>query len=91
MRRAIGEAMMTLGGALVLILTLVLLNGRVRDEIGSVLDARHPAAAVAGLGARVGDVVAIVAAAAREQSLEHAPLVIFSLAAMGLVLFMLRT
>ena len=91
MRRAVGEAMMTLGGALVLVLTLVLLNDRVRDEIGSVLDARHPAATVTGLGARLSEVVAIAAVAAREQSLAHAPLVIFSLAAMVLVLFMLRT
>jgi hypothetical protein len=91
MRRAVGEAMMTVGGALVLVLTLVLLNDHVRDEIGSVFDAHHPGASVSGLAVRLGDVVAIVAMAAREQSMEHASLVIFSLAAAVLVVFMLRT
>ena len=91
MRRAVGEGMMTVGGALVLVLTLVMLNDHVRDEIGSVFDAHHPAQSVSAFVARFGDVFAIVAVAAREQSLAHAPLVIFSLAAMVLVAFMLRT
>jgi hypothetical protein len=91
MRRAGGEAMMTVGGALVLVLSLVLLNDHVRDEITAVFDAHHPAASASGLVVRLGDVVAIVAVAARQQSLEHAPLVIFSLAAAVLVFFMVRT
>ena len=91
MRRAIGEAMMTAGGALALVLALVLLDDRVRDQIGMVLDARHPGATLTDLGGRAGHIAAIVAIAARELSLEHAPLVIFALAATVLVLFMLRT
>ena len=91
MRRAIGDAAMTAGGALALVVALVMLDDRVRDQISAVFDARHPSVALAGLGGHVSEILAIVAVAAREQSLEHAPLVIFALAATVLVLFMLRT
>jgi hypothetical protein len=91
MRRAIGDAMITAGSALTLVLALVLLDDRVRDQIGAVVDPRHPSAALADLGHRVNQIAAIVAVAARSQSIDHAPLVIFALAATVLVLFMLRT
>lgn len=91
MRRAVGEGMLTLGGALLLVLTLVMLNDRVRDQLASVVDARHPASSVAALSSSAGEIVAIISAAARRQSIDHAPLVIFSLTATVLVLFMLRT
>jgi hypothetical protein len=90
-RRAIGEAMMTVGGALAVVLTLVLLDQRVRDQVGLLLDPHHPAATLSRLGERASAVVAIVVMAARHQSLEHAPLVIFAVAAAVLVLFMVRT
>jgi hypothetical protein len=74
-----------------LVLALVTFDERVRDQITSVFDARHPTDAFAGIGGRVTEVVGIVVQAMRSQSLEHAPLVIFALAATVLVLFMLRT
>ena len=91
MRRAIRDAMITAGSALALVLTLVLVDDRVRDQITSVFDVHHPADALAGLGWRVSQVVAIVMVAARHHSLENAPLVIFGVAAAILVFFMLRT
>ena len=91
MRRAIGDAMMTAGSALTLVLALVLLDDRVRDQLSAVVDPRHPGAALADMGQRVNQIAAIVAVAARNQSIDHAPLVIFALAATVLVLFMLRT
>ena len=83
--------MMTAGGALTLVIALVMLDDRVRDQISGVLDPKHPGAALTSLSGRVSEVLAIMAMAAREQSIEHAPLVIFALAATVLVLFMLRT
>jgi len=91
MRRAVGEGMLTLGGAVLLVLTRVMLNDRVREELASVVDTRHPASSVAALSSSAGQIVAIISAAARQQSIDHAPLVIFSLTATVLVLFMLRT
>ena len=91
MRRAIGDAALTAGGAMLLVFALVMFDDRVRDQISTVFDARHPTDALAGLSSRATEFVAIVAQAMRSQSLEHAPLVIFALAATVLVLFMLRT
>ena len=91
MRRAIADASMTAGSALALVLALVMIDERVREQIKAVLDTRHPAAVLTDLGQRVSEVLAIVAVAARHQSLEHAPLVIFAVAATVLVICMLRT
>ena len=91
MRRAISDAMITAGSALALVLTLVLVDDRVRDQLSAIVDPRDPGAAVVGLGHRVSQILAIVAVAARTQSLDHAPLVIFAIAATVLVVFMLRT
>ena len=91
MRRVVGDAVLTFGGAMLLVLALVTFDDRVREQITSVFDARNPTDAIAGIGGRITEVVAIVAQAMRSQSLEHAPLVIFALAATVLVLFMLRT
>jgi hypothetical protein len=91
MRRVVGDAVLTFGGAMLLVLALVTFDDRVRDQITNVFDARSPTDAIAGIGGRVTEVVAIVGQAMRSQSLEHAPLVIFALAATVLVLFMLRT
>ncbi len=91
MRRMVGDAVLTAAGAMVLVLALVMFDDRVREQITAVFDARHPSAALASLTGRVNEVCAIVAAALRDQSFEHAPLVIFTLAATVLVLFMLRT
>ncbi len=91
MRRAIGDAMITAGSALTLVFALVLLDDRVRDQISAVVDTRHPGTALAEMAQRISQIAAIVAVAARNQSIDHAPLVIFALAATVLVLFMLRT
>jgi hypothetical protein len=91
MRRALTDAMITAGSALALVLGLVLLDDRVRDQISALADPRHPRAALDNIGHYAGDVLAIVFVAARNQSIDHAPLVIFALAATVLVLFMFRT
>ena len=91
MRRALTDAMITGGSALVLVLGLVFLDDRVRDQVGALADPRNPRAALGDIGHYASDVLAIVVVAARNQSIDHAPLVIFALAATVLTLFMLRT
>ena len=90
MRRAISDAMMTAGSALALVVALVLIDGDVRQQISLRLSS-HPAAELAASGEHVRDLASVIAMAAREQTLAHAPLAIFTLAAVVLVLFMLRT
>jgi hypothetical protein len=90
MRRVLNEAMLSAGALTLLLLVLVAVDDRVRDQI-SMRFMQNPEAELAGAGYRVRALTSIIAAAAREQSIEHAPLVIFALAAALLVILMLRT
>ena len=90
MRRAFREALMSAGTVAILLLVLVVADDRVRDQISRRVVA-HPSVELASAGRQVRDVTTAIAQAARDQSLGHAPLLIFTLAAAVLVLFMLRT
>ena len=90
MRRAFGEALMSAGVLTILLLVLAAVDDRVREQISLRLAAR-PSVELAGAGERVRDLTTVIIDAARDQSIEHAPLVIFVLAAAVLVMFMLRT
>ncbi len=90
MRRVFGETLTTIGGVLLVLLALVAFDGRVRDRL-SAIAAGGPTAQIAGAGDRAHEIILVVLQAVRDQSLEHAPMMIFALAAMVLVLFMTRT
>jgi hypothetical protein len=90
-RRRVGDGLITAGSAGLLVMALVLFDDRARLQIESVLDPNHPAAALSGAGSRASEILAIIAVAVRSQSLAHAPLVIFAVAALILTVFMLRT
>lgn len=89
MRRAFGEALMSAGTVAVLLLALVAADGRVRDEVSRRI--ARPSVELAGAGQQMGNLTSVIAAVVRHQSIEHAPLLIFALAATVLVLLMLRT
>ena len=84
------DAVVSLGALTLLIVALVAIDDRVREQITARFHA-GPTAQMADLGSRLQDAAAIVALAAKNQSIEHAPLVIFVVAATVLTLFMLRT
>ena len=90
MRRAISDAFMTATSALVLLLVLVAFDDNVREQVAHQLSS-HPATVVATLSERGREIAAILVASAHEQSLMHAPLLLFALAGVVLVIFMLRT
>jgi hypothetical protein len=90
MRRAWGEALMTVGTLTILLMVLVAVDGRVREQVSMrVLSRPTVQIEAAGQGAR--DLTSVIAEVVRDQSLTHAPLLIFALAATVLTLFMLRT
>jgi hypothetical protein len=90
MRRAVNEALMSAGTVAMLLLVLIAVDDRVRDQV-SLRFVSHPTTELAAASSRVRDLTSVIAEAARDQSLAHAPLLIFALAATVLVLFMLRT
>ena len=89
MRRVISDAMVTAIGALTLVIALVLFDPRVRQEL-SLRMSSHPAEQVTEAGGQLRRVGVVVFQAARNKSIDHAPLVFFALAGTVLVLFMLR-
>jgi hypothetical protein len=66
------------------------INADVRQELERVISGQGPSTEIASIGWRVREYATIAAQLMREQSMEHAALVIFGLAATVLVLFMLR-
>lgn len=90
MRRGVREALMSAGAVVVLLLILIGADARVRDQVAQRVAAR-PSVELAGAGRQLRDYATVITEAARYQSLGHAPLLIFTLAAAVLVLFMLRT
>jgi len=78
-------------GVASLVLVLALVDYRVRDEISRLASGRPPSSEVMAAGEEAQNLTYIVVRAVRDQSIEHAPLTIFGLSALVLVLLMLRT
>jgi hypothetical protein len=91
MRRAISDALISLGALVLLLAALVSIDDRVRDRAEQLLTTPPSSAEIVGVGNEIENVSTVMYKAARSQSVEHAPLVIFGAAAAILVLFMLRT
>jgi hypothetical protein len=90
-RRPFSSGLAAAGGICALLIGLAAIDDRVRDQMSLAFARRGPTEEIATVGSQVQDMVAIVAQAVRDQSIENAPMVIFALAAMVLVLFMTRT
>jgi hypothetical protein len=92
MRRGLVEALMSIGSVVLLLLALVAIDPRVREQISEPFTSRSSSMALAtSAGSRVRDASNALLKAARDKSLANAPLLIFGLSASVLVLFMLRT
>ena len=90
-RRPFSSGLAAAGGILALLIGLAAIDDRVREQISQAFARQGPTSEIATAGSRLQDVVMVVALAVRDQGIEHAPMVIFALAAMVLVLFMTRT
>ena len=89
-RRPFGEALISIGAVVMLLLTLVAIDDRVREQL-SLRFRTAPTADLVNAGTNVRDLATVVFEAACDQSVAHAPLMIFVVAATLLTLFMLRT
>ena len=90
MRITLGDVFMSLGAVAVLLLTLLAVDHRVRDEISWRMAVGRPSAELRETGGRLHNLGHVVYVAARDQSLDHAPLVTFVVVAAGLVILMLK-
>jgi hypothetical protein len=89
-RRPVFSGLTAVGSVGALVAGLAVIDPRVREEI-TALFSRGPADDLAKVGTGVQDLIALVFVAVRDQTIDHAPMVIFALAAIVLVMFMMRT
>jgi hypothetical protein len=80
-----------IAGAGALIVGLAIVDERVRTQLGRMVSGRPPTAEIASFGAQVKEFLNVLWQAVQDQSVENAPLVIFSVAALVLVVWMTRT
>ena len=91
MRRALGDAAISLFALIALLVALVSVDDRVRERVASVVGTTPNTSQLVGAGREISSLVTLVFDALKDQSVAHAPLVIFAVAATVLVLFMVRT
>jgi len=91
MRRVISDALISVGAVLLLLVALVCIDDRVRERVEGMVSTPPSSSQIAGVGAQIQNVSTVMYKAARDHSVENAPMVIFGVAAVVLVGFMLRT
>ena len=88
MQRLSFDALASVGVLGLVLVTLMSVDVRVREQVRTVIASTSH---VGDTGGRIGEVGAVLLEAARTQSVDHAPMIIFIAAASVLVLFMVRT
>ena len=91
MRRAFGEGLMSAGALGAILLTLIAIDERVREQVWLRWASPPSGTDLSQASASLRDLSGVVFEALRDQSIEHAPLLIFGLVGTVLLLFMLRT
>jgi hypothetical protein len=89
-RRLFKDALVSASALLIVLVALMAVDHRVREQITVAMSGAASPEAVVAAGGQVSYVTGVLLSAAREQSIDHAPIVIFVAAASVLVIFMLR-
>jgi len=90
LRRSLKDAAVSLGAVLLLVVMLLALNGRVREQL-SLRFAARDASQITAAGGQMKDLASVVYDVVRDQSSEQTTLMVFIVAATVLVVFMVRT
>ncbi len=90
-RRTLVSGLTATAGIGTVLLGLAAVDPRVREELTRVASGGGTSRQMASVSGWIQDLGLVVAQALRDQSIEHAPLVIFGIAATILVFFMMRT
>lgn len=79
------------GSLAVIVAGMTMMNDRIREQVQWVITGRGPSSEVASSAHQVESALWVALDVLRDQSIAHAPLTIFALAATVLLLVMLRT
>jgi hypothetical protein len=90
LRRTVNDALISIVALTLLLVVLASVNERVRHEVSLRLNGDRAQTELAGAAASVQRLAGVVVDAARDQTIEHAALAIFVVAAGVLTIFMLR-
>jgi hypothetical protein len=90
MRRFVNDALVSCGTLAALLVALVLVDDRLRDHLSRTMRGVS-AAGFNGARTELAEVVPVLLAAARDQSIAHGPMVIFAAVAAVLFICMIRT
>ena len=90
MRRAFSDALISAAALVVLLIGLMVIDDTVRERLVSVVQNADVSSSVGSVVNTAGNLAGVTLMAARDQSLDHAPLAVFVVAATVLVLAMLR-
>lgn len=90
-RRRFGDVLVSIAALGLLLAVLVSVDDRVREQVTMRFNTTQAKSDLKDAGAQAQDLAAVIFSAARHQSIEHAPLMIFVVSATVLVVFMLRT
>ena len=89
MHRVFKDALISSAALLILLIALVAIDHRVRERVEAAIQG-DLSSEVRSATSMAGEVASVVMIAARDQSIDHAPMVVFVFAATVLVLGMLR-
>ena len=90
MRRALDNALLSAGAAVILLLVLVAVDENVRAQVWRQAST-PPSVHLTDASNHASQIAHVIAQAVRDQSMAHAPMMVFAIAAAILVVFMLRT
>jgi chromate transport protein ChrA len=90
-RRPVFNGLLTIGPPLMLLSFLIAIDDRVREQLTLRLAPAHGTQALIAAGSTARSLASVLIEAGRDQSLAHAPMLIFAMAAAVLTLFMVRT
>ena len=90
MRRRLNDAVISIIALSVLLLMLMSVDPRLRDQIETTVNT-PPTSTIRTVTHQVRDASKVVVSAAEDHSLANTPMLVFGLAATVLVVFMLRT
>jgi hypothetical protein len=90
MRSVWSERLLGAAALVVLLVALVAMDDRVKEQMSTRFAGPQASTEIVAAGTQARGLALVAYGAVRDQSLEHAPLTIFAIAAAVLVVFMLR-
>jgi len=89
--RAFGDTLISIFALSALLITFIAVDDGVREQVSMRFHNRTASMEFAEFSRQANDIAGVVMMALRDRGLEHGPILIFALAAIVLVIFMLRT